>query len=292
MIDLSGKNILITGGSGFFGTAFCMYVKKHNLNPAKLAILSRDYTKQLILKEKVGDLPCMKGAGCWLTGDVRDLDRLKKAFNKIDIVIHAAAMKHIKNCQDEPEEAYLTNTVGAYNVVEAALYRKINKVLFISTDKAVEPITLYGLTKALAEGLILGGNKYKGTDDIRFSVCRYGNVIGSSGSVLPIWLKMIKEGAGYLPVTDERCTRFWYPVNDAIEFVLSSLETMRGGEVFIPRIKSIRITDLCKALYMPYKVAGLRCNEKIHEKMDINYDSEHNEFLTVEEIRETVKEVM
>jgi UDP-N-acetylglucosamine 4,6-dehydratase len=285
---IEGKAVLITGCSGSFGTAFCEYIKSHNLKPRKLVCFSRDYMKQQALREKVGDMDCMQGEGCWLTGDVRDLERLKKAFNGIDIVIHCAAMKHIQNCENDPQEALLTNVIGTNNVVEAALYRKVHKVMLISTDKAVESITAYGTTKAMAEALIIGGNKYKGTSDTRFSVCRYGNVAGSNGSVLPIFKKLIAEGAEYLPVTDDRCTRFWYPMKDAIEFVLDSIEKMQGGEVFIPRIPSIRIIDLCAALNMPYKVVGLRCQEKIHEKLTADYSSDKNEFLTIEQIKESI----
>jgi UDP-N-acetylglucosamine 4,6-dehydratase len=284
---IEGKSILVTGGSGSWGSAFCEYIKKNNLKPRKLVVFSRDYMKQQILRENVGDMDYMQGEGCWLTGDVRDLERLKKAFNGIDIVIHAAAMKHIQNCENDPQEALLTNVVGTNNVVEAALYRKVQKTILISTDKAVESITTYGTTKAMAEAIVIGGNKYKGMNDTRFSVCRYGNVVGSDGSVVPIFKKLIAEGAEYLPVTDERCTRFWYPMKDAIEFVLDSLDKMRGGETFIPKIPSIRIIDLCEAFGKPYKVIGLRCAEKIHEKLTADYDSGTNpEFLTVEQIRE------
>jgi UDP-N-acetylglucosamine 4,6-dehydratase len=285
-LSIKGKAVLITGGSGSFGSAFCEYVKSHNLKPRKLVIFSRDYMKQQVLKEKVGDMDCMQGEGCWLTGDVRDVERLKKALNGIDTVIHAAAMKHIQNCENDPQEALLTNVLGTNNIVEAALYRKVQKTILISTDKAVESITTYGTTKAMAEALIIGGNKYRGMNDIRFSVCRYGNVCGSNGSIVPIFKKLIAEGEEYLPVTDEHCTRFWYPMKDAIEFVLDSLERMQGGETFIPKIPSIRIIDLCAAMDKPYKIIGLRGKEKIHEKLTTDYSSDKNEFLTIEQIRE------
>lgn len=284
---IKNKAVLVTGGSGSFGSAFCEYIKKNDLKPRKLVVFSRDYMKQQTLREKVGDMDYMRGEGCWLTGDVRDLERLKKAFNGIDIVIHCAAMKHIQNCENDPQEALLTNVLGTNNVVDAALYRKVQKTILISTDKAVESITTYGTTKAMAEAIVIGGNKYKGMNDIRFSVCRYGNVVGSDGSVVPIFKKLIAEDAEYLPVTDERCTRFWYPMKDAIEFVLDSLGKMQGGEIFIPKIPSIRIVDLCKAFGKPYKVIGLRCAEKIHEKLTADYDSGTNlDFLTVDQIRE------
>lgn len=283
---IKNKAVLVTGCSGSFGTAFCEYIKKNDLKPRKLVVFSRDYMKQQILKEKVGDMDCMQGEGCWLTGDVRDIERLKKAFNGIDIVIHCAAMKHIQNCENDPQEALLTNVIGTNNVVESALYRKVQKTILISTDKCVESITTYGTTKAMAEALVIGGNKYKGKDDIRFSVCRYGNVINSAGSVVPIFKKLIAEGAEWLPITDEKMTRFFFPMSDAIEFVLDSLDKMQGSEIFIPRISSVRIVDICKALNMPYKVIGLRCQEKIHEKLTADYSSDKNEFLTIEQIKE------
>jgi UDP-N-acetylglucosamine 4,6-dehydratase len=284
------KAVLITGGSGSFGSAFCEYVKAKNLKPRKLVVFSRDYMKQQALKEKVGDLKCMQGEGCWITGDVRDLERLKKAFNGIDIVIHAAAMKHIQNCENDPQEALLTNVIGTNNVVEAALYRKVQKTILISTDKCVESITTYGTTKAMAEALIIGGNKYKGRDNVKFSVCRYGNVCGSAGSVMPKFKKLISEGAKELPITDEKMTRFWFKMDNAIRFVLESLDKMQGGETFIPKIPSIRLVDLCKAFDMPYKVVGLRCKEKLHEKLTAYYDSGTNpEFLNIDEIKESIK---
>jgi UDP-N-acetylglucosamine 4,6-dehydratase len=234
-------------------------------------------------------MDCMQGEGCWLTGDVRDLERLKKAFNGIDIVIHCAAMKHIQNCESDPQEALLTNVIGTNNVVEAALYRKVQKTILISTDKAVESITTYGTTKAMAEAIVIGGNKYRGMNDIRFSVCRYGNVVGSAGSVLPIFKKLIAEGAEWLPITDEKMTRFWFQMEKAVEFVLDSLDKKQGGEVFLPKIPSIRIIDLCEAFGKPYKVVGLRCKEKIHEKLTTDYNSGDNEFLTIEQIKRSVK---
>jgi UDP-N-acetylglucosamine 4,6-dehydratase len=285
---IEGKRVLVTGGSGSFGSSFCEYIKKNNLKPRKLVVFSRDYMKQQELKEKVGDMNCMQGEGCWLTGDVRDLERLKKAFNGIDIVIHAAAMKHIQNCENDPQEALMTNVIGTNNVVEAALYRKVRRTILISTDKSVESITTYGTTKAMAEAIVIGGNKYKGRDDVRFSVCRYGNVCGSAGSVVPLFKKLIAEGAEWLPLMDERMTRFWLKMDKAVEFVLESLDKMQGGEVFIPKIPSIRIVDLCKAFDMPYKVIGLRCVEKLHEKLTADYSSDQNEFLTIEQIKESI----
>lgn len=283
---IDGKAVLITGGSGSFGMAFCEYVKENNLKPRKLVVFSRDYMKQQALKNKLGELSYM----VYLTGDVRDKERLEKAFRGIDIVIHAAADKFIEHCEEDPDEALKTNVMGTRNVVEAALCRKVQKVILISTDKAFQSITTYGTTKAMAERIVLGGNKYKSSDNISFSVCRYGNVSGSNGSVIPLYKKLIADGAKYLPVTDEKMTRFWMSMETALKFVLDSIDKMQGGEVFIPRdIPSIRITDLCAAFDKPYKIIGLRCNEKIHESLEEGYSSDNNRFLTIDEIKELIK---
>ena len=284
-MSIKDKAVLVTGGSGSWGSAFCEHIKKNNLKPRKLIIFSRDYMKQQALKENLGDLNYM----VYLTGDVRDKERLEKAFRGIDIVVHAAADKFIEHCEEDPDEALKTNVLGTRNVVEVALYRKVQKTILISTDKAYQSITTYGTTKAMAERIVLGGNKYKSTDDIRFSVCRYGNVSGSNGSIIPLYKKLIIEGAEYLPVTDGRMTRFWMSMETALKFVLDSIEKMQGGEIFIPHnIPSIKITDLCAAFGKPYKIIGLRCNEKIHESLDEGYSSDENEFLTIEQIRENI----
>jgi UDP-N-acetylglucosamine 4,6-dehydratase len=286
---IEGKAILITGGSGSFGTAFCEYVKENNLKPRKLVVFSRDYMKQQTLKNRLGELDYM----VYLTGDVRDKERLEKAFRGIDIIIHAAADKFIEHCEEDPDETLKTNVMGTRNVVEAALYRKVNKTILISTDKAVESITTYGTTKAMAEAIVIGGNKYKSSDDVRFSVCRYGNVIGSAGSVVPIFKKLIAEGATKLPLTDERMSRYWLPINKAVEFVLDSIEKMQGGEIFKPKMPSIWLKDLCAAFDMPYEIVGLRCLEKLHEKIDENNGSNTNDwFLTVDEIRQSIKNMI
>lgn len=282
---IEGKSIFLSGGSGSFGTAFCEYVKANNLKPRKLVVFSRDYMKQQVLKNKLGDLDYM----VYITGDVRDKERLEKAFRGIDICIHAAADKFIEHCEEDPDEALKTNVIGTRNVVEAALYRKVNKTILISTDKSYQSITTYGTTKAMAERIVLGGNKYKSSDDIRFSVCRYGNVSGSNGSVIPLFKKLVADGAEYLPVTDEKMTRFWMPMETALKFVLDSIDKMQGGEIFIPRdIPSIRITDLCEAFGKPYKITGLRCVEKIHESLEEGYSSDKNEFLTIEQIKQII----
>jgi UDP-N-acetylglucosamine 4,6-dehydratase len=286
---IEGKAVLVTGGSGSWGTAFCEYVKENNLKPRKLVVFSRDYMKQQALKNKLGELDYM----VYLTGDVRDKERLEKAFRGIDIVIHAAADKFIEHCEEDPDEALKTNVIGTRNVVEAALLRKVQKTILISTDKAVESITTYGTTKAMAEAIVIGGNKYKSSDDVRFSVCRYGNVIGSAGSVVPIFKKLIAEGTAKLPLTNEHMSRYWLPINKAVEFVLDSIEKMQGGEIFKPKMPSIWLKDLCAAFNMPYEIVGLRCLEKLHEKIDENNSSNTNDwFLTVDEIRQSIKNMI
>lgn len=274
------KAILITGGTGSFGSAFCRNIVKSD-DYKKIIVFSTSWEKQTALRNELDNPKHMR----WFIGNVRDYERLYQAFEGVDIVIHAAAIKCIVTCQNDPEEALKTNAIGTQNVIRAAINRNVNKVLLISTDKAVSPINTYGATKALAENLIINANNYKGAKDIRFSVCRYGNVVGSAGSVLPVWKKMMQEGVKSLPVTDERMTRFWFPMQEAIKFVLESLDKMQGGEIFIPEIASIRITDLAKALNMPYHIVGLRKGEKIHESLSMEYSSDKNRFLSVEEIQ-------
>jgi UDP-N-acetylglucosamine 4,6-dehydratase len=250
----------------------------------KLILFSSTEDKQEASKAKFKDMENYR----WFIGNVRDYERLYEAFEDVDIVIHAAAMKRIDICEKEPEEAIKTNLDGTRNVIRAAMERNINKVMMISTDKAVCPINLYGMTKATAEKAILAANTHTGWKDIMFSVCRYGNVVGSNGSVIPVWKKMISDGAKELPITDIRMTRFWYCMEDAITFVIESLLKMRGGEIFIPQIKSVRMTDVAQALNMPYKEVGIRQGEKLHEALDIGYTSDNNDFLTVDEIKKTI----
>ena len=279
---MKDKTILITGGTGSFGTAFCEHMKDKGLK--RLIVLSSTEDKQDKSKEKFRDIENMR----WFIGNVRDYDRLYEAFEGVDIVIHAAAMKRIDICENEPEECKKTNVDGTQNVIRAAMNRGVKKTLLISTDKAVAPINLYGTTKAMAEKLIINANSHVGEKGLKFSVCRYGNVVGSAGSVLPVWQKLISEGAKSVPVTHEDMTRFWFVMPKVIEFVLESLDKMQGGEIFIPHIPSIKITDLAKALNVDYHVVGIRKGEKIHEALDIAYTSDKNAFLTVEEIMQTI----
>jgi UDP-N-acetylglucosamine 4,6-dehydratase len=279
------KVILVTGGTGSFGSAFAKRMAEDP--PKKLIIFSTGWERQEALRDTIGNPSWAR----WFIGNVRDYDRLYQAFETVDIVIHAAAIKCIMTCEKDPEEALKTNVLGTQNVIRAALNREVNKTLLISTDKACEPINLYGESKAMAEKLVVNANNYRGSKNVRFSVVRYGNVIGSNGSVVPKWKKLIAAGARELPVTDQKMTRFFYPLKDAIQFVVDSLIKMQGSEVYIPRIPSIRIVDLAAAFGLPYKIIGIRPGEKIHESLEPGYDSESNpDFLTVAQIRELIRD--
>ena len=279
------KTILITGGTGSLGTAICDRLKDEPLK--KLILLSSSEAKQRYSKGRFADYQQFR----WRVGNIRDIDRLVEAFQDVDYIIHAAAMKDIEICEADPSETLKTNCMGTDNVVHAAMKCRVQKILLVSTDKAVNPTTTYGISKAMAERLVLGARHIVGDKDIKFSVVRYGNVVGSAGSVVPKWGAMIAAGAKSLPITHKASTRFWYPMQDAVAFVLDSLEHMHGNEIFVPRISSVRMVDVAAAFCYPWHEIGLRENEKIHEEMMPGYDSGSNEdFLTVEQIRETIKE--
>jgi len=281
------KTILITGGTGSMGSAFAKYLIQYQ--PKKLIIFSRGWLAQKNMQDELGDLPFVR----YFIGDVRDKDRLVRAFKDVDIVIHAAALKDLPTCEYNPFEAMQTNVIGTQNVIDAAIDCGVSKSLLISTDKSVEPCNTYGATKALAERLWLNANSTAANSDIRFSVCRYGNVFNSSGSVYPVWRKMIEQGAEYLPITHKEMTRFHFIMEDVMRFVEDSVETMQGGELFIPRLPSIRIVDLAEAMDMPWKEIGIRQGEKIHESMESGYDSGTNEwFLSVEELRQMIQNMI
>jgi len=286
--------MLLTRATGSFGSAFIKrLMKTRNCffnRQEKLIAYSRDWQKQKELRDSLNNPDFIE----WVIGDIRDKERLIETTKNIDIVIHAAAIKEVTTCEDNPTECLLTNVIGTQNVIDAIkLKDKPIKAILISTDKAVLPINTYGTSKKMAEKLWINANN----GAHKLSVCRYGNVIGSNGSVLPLYRKMISEGANSLPVTDERMTRFWYQMEDAIDFVLESLYKMNGGEVLIPTIPSIRIIDLCRALDMPYHEIGIRPGEKLHEFMippddvsgDNGYSSGNNpHFLSVDEIRRSI----
>lgn len=262
MIELyiTGKNILITGGTGSFGQKFVKKVLEYDIK--KVIIFSRDELKQYEMAQKIKD-PRVR----FFIGDVRDKDRLYRAFDGVDIVVHAAALKQVPACEYNPFEAIKTNILGAQNVIEAAIDRGVKKVIALSTDKAASPINLYGATKLASDKLFIAANSYVGEKETRFSVVRYGNVVGSRGSVVPLFLKL-KE-TGRLPITDERMTRFWITLDQGVQFVLTNLERMKGGELFIPKIPSMKIVDLAEAIcpHCEIEYIGIRPGEKLHEVM-------------------------
>lgn len=268
---MDGKTILITGGTGSFGKKFVETVLKR-FTPHKIIIYSRDELKQFEMQQdsrfkKDGVL--MR----YFIGDVRDKERLIRAMVGVDYVIHAAALKQVPAAEYNPFEAVKTNIIGGQNVIDACFVSNVKKVIALSTDKAAAPINLYGATKLTSDKLFIAANNYRGTHDIKFSVVRYGNVMGSRGSVIPFFLE--KKKTGVLPITDERMTRFNITLQEGVDFVLKSLEKMWGGELFVPKIPSYRITDLAKAIAPECKieVVGIRPGEKIHEEMITEADA-------------------
>ena len=259
----NGKNILITGGTGSFGKKYTKILLK-NYKPNKIIIFSRDELKQYEMAQDFTD-SCMR----YFIGDVRDADRLKKAMKSVDLVIHAAALKHVPIAEYNPMECIKTNINGAQNVIDAAIENKVSKVIALSTDKAANPVNLYGATKLASDKLFVAANNLVGEQDTSFAVVRYGNVVGSRGSVVPFFRKLINEGTKELPITDERMTRFFITLEDGVNFVLKNFERMQGGEIFIPKIASMKITDMAKAIApeLPHKVIGIRPGEKLHEIM-------------------------
>lgn len=265
-LDLSGKSILVTGGTGSFGKKFIKTVLER-YNPERIIVFSRDELKQY---EMARDFPESKYPAIrFFIGDVRDRDRLMMAMRNVDYVIHAAALKHVPIAEYNPMECIRTNVMGAENVVRAAIDCGVQKVVALSTDKAANPINLYGASKLASDKIFVAANNISGRTGTRFCVVRYGNVVGSRGSVVPFFEKLIADGAESLPITDERMTRFWITLEQGVNFVLSSLEMMHGGEIFVPRIPSMKMTELAKAMapHLPYHVIGIRPGEKLHEVM-------------------------
>ena len=272
LLVFNGKTVLITGGTGSFGKKFIeILLKKYA--PKKVIVYSRDELKQFEMQQKFNQ-PCMR----YFIGDVRDEARLLHAMEGVDYVVHAAARKQVPAAEYNPMECIKTNVGGAQNVINAALYAKVKKVIALSTDKAANPVNLYGATKLCSDKLFTAANNFVGAKETRFSVVRYGNVVGSRGSVVPFFRRLAAEGAKELPITDPRMTRFWLRLEDGVDFVLKSFARMQGGEIFIPKIPSMRITDLAEAIApgMPTKVIGIRPGEKLHEVMcpsDLYYDT-------------------
>lgn len=269
----NGKTILITGGTGSFGMRFTQYIL-NNSKPQKVIIFSRDEFKQFEMDNALSDHPAHHKLRFFL-GDVRDIDRLDMAFKEVDIVVHAAALKQVVAAEYNPFEFIKTNVMGAQNIVTAAINNNVEKVLALSTDKAANPINFYGTTKLASDKLFISANNLSGQAKTTFSVVRYGNVVGSRGSVLPFFQNLIEGGAKELPITDEKMTRFWITLKQGVEFVVSSLNEMKGGELFVPKIPSMNIMDLAQTLApdMPTKIIGIRPGEKIHETMVTSDDA-------------------
>ena len=259
----NGKNVLITGGTGSFGKKYTEIILA-NYKPNKIIIFSRDELKQFEMSQDFND-SCMR----YFIGDVRDGERLKEAMHGVDLVIHAAAQKQVPAAEYNPMECIKTNVHGAENVIQAALYNNVEKVIALSTDKAANPINLYGATKLASDKLFVAANNTVGQRQTRFSVVRYGNVLGSRGSVIPFFQKLIDNGATELPITDEKMTRFLITLEDGVKFVLKNFERMQGGEIFVPKIPSMYMTELAKAMApnLPHKIIGIRPGEKLHEIM-------------------------
>jgi UDP-N-acetylglucosamine 4,6-dehydratase len=255
--------ILITGGTGSFGRKYvATLLARHK--PRRLIVFSRDELKQYEMAQTF-DAPCMR----YFLGDVRDRQRLVQAMEGVDIVIHAAALKQVPAAEYNPMECIKTNIHGAENVIHAALENEVDRVIALSTDKAANPINLYGATKLASDKLFVAANNIAGSRRTRFAVVRYGNVVGSRGSVVPLFRKLIGGGADYLPITDPRMTRFWITLQQGVNFVLTNFRRMRGGEIFVPKIPSVRIVDLATAMApdLPHRIVGIRPGEKVHEIM-------------------------
>lgn len=259
----NNKNILITGGTGSFGRKFTQTILE-KYNPKKIIIFSRDELKQFEMQQTFND-NCMR----YFIGDVRDLARLEEATDGVDYVIHAAAMKQVPASEYNPMECIKTNIYGAENVIKASIKNNVRKIIALSTDKAVNPINLYGATKLASDKLFISANNMVGMRETRFSVVRYGNVVGSRGSVVPFFQKLIKNGEASLPITHKDMTRFMISLHSGVEFVLKNFERMQGGEIFVPKIPSMYITELAKAMApdIPQKIIGIRPGEKLHEVM-------------------------
>jgi len=265
---LEGKQVLVTGGTGSFGKAFIRHVLSH-LDPARIVVFSRDELKQYEFRQELGSDDRVR----FFIGDVRDPDRLRRALKGIDVVVHAAALKQVDTAEYNPFECIATNVLGAENLINACIDEGVARVIALSTDKASSPINLYGASKLCSDKLFVAGNHYSGASGTQFSVVRYGNVMGSRGSVVPLFKRLAEKGE--IPITDERMTRFWITLPQAVDFVLSSFEQMVGGEIFVPKIPSTKIVDIVEAVApgCPTKIIGIRPGEKLHEEMVSEDDS-------------------
>lgn len=270
-VDLTGKSILITGGTGSFGKNMLRQLLA-NHNPRRISVLARGEYNHFLLQNSLTEEEQEKVR--FFIGDVRDMDRMVMAMRGIDIVIHAAAQKQVPLAEYNPFECIRTNVIGAESVVQSSIRAGVRKVIALSTDKAVNPINLYGASKLASDKIFVAANALAAGTGTRFSVVRYGNVLGSRGSVIPFFRGLLKDGANELPVTDDRMTRFWVTLDQAVAFTISCIDTMRGGEIYVPKIPSMKITDLVTALApdVPIKIVGIRPGEKLHELMI----TEHN----------------
>lgn len=259
----NNKSILITGGTGSFGKCFTAYLTK-NYSPKKVIIYSRDELKQFEMQQHF-NAPCMR----YFIGDVRDKERLISAMRDVDYVVHAAALKQVPAAEYNPNECIKTNIYGSQNVIDAAIAADVRRVIALSTDKAANPVNLYGATKLASDKLFVAANNMSGAKGPRFAVVRYGNVVGSRGSVVPFFHKLLDEGATKLPVTHAEMTRFWITLDNGVEFVVKNFQRMQGGEIFVPKIPSIRILDLVESISgkRDYELVGIRPGEKLHEVM-------------------------
>lgn len=265
-IDLNDRVVLVTGGTGSFGKHFVRQVIA-KYKPRKLIIFSRDELKQYEMAQVFPQdrYPFMR----YFIGDVRSADRLEMAMRDVDYVVHAAALKHVSIAEYNPFECIATNVLGAENVVQAAIRRGVKRVVALSTDKAANPVNLYGASKLAADKIFVAANNLSGADGCRFAVVRYGNVVGSRGSVMPFFQKLIADKADALPITDDRMTRFWITLTQGVNLVLSSMSMMQGGEIFVPKIPSMNMSELARIMapHLPHKIIGIRPGEKLHEVM-------------------------
>lgn len=281
---LDGKDVLVTGGTGSFGQRFVETVLKR-YRPRRLIVFSRDELKQSEMQQRLSRLDGSRVLRFFL-GDIRDRERLYRALDHVDVVVHAAALKQVPACEYNPFEAVKTNVLGAAHLVDAAIDRGVQKVIALSTDKAANPVNLYGATKLCSDKLLIAANNYAGADGTRFSIVRYGNVVGSRGSVVPLFRKLASTG-GVLPITDPRMTRFWITLDQGVDFVLASLSRMQGGEIFVPKIPSMNIMDLAEAVAPGCRteIVGIRPGEKLHEVLvsedDARHTVEHDDYFTV-----------
>lgn len=271
-VDLTGKSVLITGGTGSFGKNMLRQLLK-NHNPRRVSVLARGEYNHYLLENSLTEEDRERVR--FFVGDVRDQDRMVMAMRGIDIVIHAAAQKQVPLAEYNPFECIRTNVIGAENIVQASIRANVEKVIALSTDKAVNPINLYGASKLASDKIFVAANALASGTGTRFSVVRYGNVLGSRGSVIPFFRRLLKDGQTELPITDERMTRFWITLGQAVAFTITCIDTMRGGEIFVPKIPSMRITDLAEAIAPEAgkKIVGIRPGEKLHELMITDHNA-------------------